>query len=225
MTRHVTSATMSPDDGGEDVRIAFDIDNVLGDIIASARAVLARDLGVEQDAIVLTNVYWQPFTHEDPVIASALTLDHAFWDRSDVLRGSPPLPRAVEAVTMAHESGNLAGYVTRRPETVRGITQQWLDAHGFPPAPLRHVGTVEVDTKYDTCKSTACREIGATHLIDDHATELSTALAAGIEVVVVDAPIGREARMRALEDNPEAALVDDVHDAVVYILTGAGTAA
>lgn len=211
--------------GGYNVRIAFDIDNVLGDIVTSARRVLASDLGVAEEEIILTNVYWRPFTHEDPVIADSLVLDHAFWDRRDVLEGSPVLPRAVEAVRMAERAGALAGYVTRRPEAVRAITQAWLDGNGFPKAPLHHVGTDDAGTTYDRCKSTACRIIGATHLIDDHATEITTALSAGIEVVVVDAPVGREARMIALNDNPGTCLVNDAHEAVEHILEQIGRAA
>lgn len=209
---------MDPRLGDMGVRIAFDIDNVLADIIASARQALARDLSVREEEIVLTNVYWQPFSHEDPVIADSLVLEHAFWDRSDVLRGCPVLPRALEAVRLAERNGALAAYVTRRPDAVRGITQWWLDSNGFPMAPLHHVGTTDAATTYDLCKSTICRQVGATHLIDDHATEIAKARSAGIEVVVVDAPVGREARMEVMAATPGASLARDALQAVEIAL-------
>jgi hypothetical protein len=200
------------------MRIAFDIDNVLGDIISSARAALARDHGVPVESIGLTGIYYNPFSIDDGSGDRLIPLDHAFWDRDDVLTGSPVIPGAVGAVTRVAEAGSLAGYVTRRPGSVRGVTQQWLDRGGFPAAPLHHVGTNDASTTYDVCKSSACREIGATHLIDDHATEIDKARRNGIDVVVVDAEIGRAARRAILVEHPEAILARDVAHAVEILL-------
>lgn len=203
---------------GEDVRIAFDIDNVLACIITSARTVLASDLKIPVGEIILTEIYQSPFSHRNPTLARSLKVDHAFWDRPEVLIGCPVLPGALEAVRLAQRSGALAAYITRRPEFVRFHTQSWLNEHGFPNAPLHHVGTTNAQTTYETCKSTACKIVGATHLIDDHATEFTTARAAGIEVVVVDAPVGRAARMAAMANTPDALLAKDAYEAVQLIL-------
>lgn len=200
------------------MRIAFDIDNVLGDIISSARAALARDHGLPVTSIGLTGIYHSPFSVDDGSGETLIRLDHAFWDRDDVLTGSPVIGGAVAAVTRVAEAGALAGYVTRRPDSVRGITQDWLDRSGFPVAPLHHVGTNDAATTYDLCKSSACRILGATHLVDDHATEIDKARRNGIDVVVVDADIGRDARHAILADHPEALLARDVSHAVDLLL-------
>lgn len=200
------------------MRIAFDIDNVLGDIISSARAALARDHGVPVERVVLTGIYHSPFSIDDGGGDTLIRLDHAFWDRDDVLKNSPVIPGAVDAVRRVAEAGSLAGYVTRRPGSVREVTQDWLDRGGFPSAPLHHVGTNDASTTYDLCKSSACRILGATHLVDDHATEIDKARRNGIDVVVVDAEIGRAARHAILEDHPEALLARDVGHAVELLL-------
>lgn len=200
------------------MRIAFDIDNVLGDIISSARAALARDHGVPVESIGLTGIYHNPFSIDDGSGDTLIRLDHAFWDRDDVLTASPVIEGAVAAVTRVAEAGALAGYVTRRPGSVRGVTQDWLDRGGFPGAPLHHMGTNDASTTYDLCKSSACRLLGATHLIDDHATEIDKARRNGIDVVVIDAEIGRSARYAILADHPEALLARDVGHAVELLL-------
>jgi hypothetical protein len=200
------------------MRVAVDVDNVLADIVTSARMTLAQDVGVPVDEIILTGAYHRPFGHEDPAIAEKLVLDHAFWDRPEVLLRCPVLPGAREAMWRLHEAGMLAGYVTRRPGAVADLTREWHSAVGMPPAEMRFVGTTDASTTYDQCKSVACREIGATHLIDDHADEFATARAAGVEVIVVDAEVGRRKRMEVLAGHPEAVLVADAAEAVEVIL-------
>jgi hypothetical protein len=198
--------------------VAIDVDNVLADIISSARLTLAEDLGIDASDIVLTNAYHQPFGHPDPAVAARLVIEHAFWDRPEVLSRCPVIPGSLDAVLRLEDHGILAGYVTRRPAAVRGLTEEWMASSGFPDRPRRFVGTTDAGTAYDTCKSIACRELGATHLVDDHADEFSTARAAGIEVVVVDADIGRDRRMEALRDHPDAILVASMAQAADLLI-------
>jgi beta-phosphoglucomutase-like phosphatase (HAD superfamily) len=200
------------------VLVAFDIDNVLCDIIASAKRILAKDADIPVDEVILTNVYHRPFDHAVPEIAIRMRVDHAFWDREDLLSSCPAMPGAVEAVNRLHDHGMLAAYVTRRPASVRSVTEPWMRAMGFPMVPIYHVGTTDAQTTYEVCKSTVCHRIGATHLVDDHATEIATAKAAGIEVIVVDADIGRDRRMELLAENPGVMVARDAAHAVEMLI-------
>jgi hypothetical protein len=201
------------------MRIAFDIDQVLADIIQGARSVLAADLGISPESIVDTFEYSQPFTHGNPDLAARLVVEHSFWDREDLLTTCPVVPGAAEAVRRVHDAGHLAGYITRRPGHVSHLTTGWLAANGFMQAPVHHVGTGDAATNFDRCKSAACKMIGATHLIDDHATEVTTAGAAGICVVVVDTPVGRRERHEALLLRPQTLVARDAAHAVQLLLT------
>jgi phosphoglycolate phosphatase-like HAD superfamily hydrolase len=207
------------------MRVAVDVDNVLADIIASAKMTLAEDLGLPVDEIVMTGIYHRPFGHPDPAIDAKLKLDHAFWDRPEVILRCPVLPGALDAMHRLDRAGVLAGYVTRRPGAVRETTRQWHAAVGLPHAEMRFVGTTDAATTYAQCKSVACAEIGANYLIDDHADEFATARAAGVEVIVVDAEIGRDRRIEVLSHHPDAILVTCASHAVDVLLERAGIAA
>lgn len=198
--------------------VASDIDNVLSDIIASARRALARDVGIDPHEIILTQVYQRPFSHPDPQINAKLTLDHAFWDRAEVIDGCDPIPGSVDAMMRLHQAGMLVGYITRRPPTVREGTERWMRKHGYPAMPVHHVGTTAFDTTFELCKSSVCHKLGATHLLDDHATEIDTATRSGIEVVVIDADIGRDARHLVLARHPGTLLVADAAAAADLLL-------
>lgn len=200
------------------MKVAFDIDNVICDTVASARRVLAADLGMRTEGIELTHVYDQPFTHADPATAARLRIDHAFWERPEVLMGCEPLPGAIEALHRIARAGFLCGYVTRRPASVKSLTSAWLPLHGAPSAPIVHVGTNDPRTTYSRCKSDACRDLGATHLVDDHVTEIASARSAGIKVVIVDAEIGRFARSLMLARHSDVPLAVDLPHAVDILL-------
>ena len=200
------------------MKVALDIDNVLAAIIEAARTTLAEDLGVHRDDVVAMDRYHQPFRWSDRQGGADIEVAHSFWDQDRVLSRCPVLPGAVEAVGRLAGAGALAGYVTRRPPRTRPTTVAWLIAAPFPGAPLAFVGTEDPETTYATCKSIACRRMGATHLVDDHASEFASARAAGIEVVVVDFPVGRAMRTEAMRPHPDAVLVPDVGAAIDHLL-------
>src|SRR3546814_12898071 len=60
------------------MKIGCDLDNVAVDIMAGAKAALARDLGIPVTEIIDTHIYWQPFSHLDPAVASTLVPDLTF---------------------------------------------------------------------------------------------------------------------------------------------------
>lgn len=207
------------------MRVAVDVDNVLADIITSARLTLAEDLDLPVEDIILTGIYHRPFGHPDPEIDAKLELDHAFWDRPEVILRCPVIPGALDAMNRLHQAGMLAGYVTRRPDAVREMTRQWHGVNAFPKAEMRFVGTTDASTTYAQCKSVACGEIGAGYLIDDHADEFATARAAGVEVIVVDADIGRDRRVEVLSLHPDATLATSAAHAVDILMERARMAA
>lgn len=205
------------------MNIALDLDNVLIDIMGSAKRILARELGVPVHEIIDTGIYGAPFTHANPAIADQIKTDHAFWSRHDVLAQSCPLPGAVDAANRLHQAGQLGCYITRRPPAVAKITAASLKDHAFPDRPICHVGHTEPKRNYAMCKSTACRDHAITHMIDDHVGEARTLKEAGIAVFLIDAPTRRDERRQFLAAYPSTPVAPDVSSAVDVLLRAAAT--
>ena len=207
------------------MKIGLDLDNVIIDIMSSARAVTANDHSLTIEEVIETNVYWDPFTHADPEIAPRLRPVHSFWDRPDVLLTAPCLPGALEAVLRLHEAGLLACYITRRPPTVDALTLRWLREHTFPDVPVVHVGHSDKTLYFERCKSSACLEHGVTHMVDDQPHEIETLTTAGISSILVDAPVGRDKRREFMRDNPAIPVARDITHAVDMLMDGLAEAA
>ena len=195
------------------MKIGLDLDNVIVDIMASARSVMASDHGLALEEVIETHVYWDPFTHEDDEIAPLLKPQHSFWDRKEVLMGAPVLPGAQEAVLDLNRANLLACYITRRPPLVERHTLQWLKNHGFPVLPVVHVGHTDKSLYFNQCKSSACIEHGVTHMVDDQPHEIESLHAAGIETILVDAPVGRVKRHEFMQQNPHIRVATDIRQA------------
>lgn len=196
------------------MKIGLDLDNVIVDIMASARAVTAADHGLVIEEVIETNVYWDPFTHADPSIAGRLKPDHSFWDREEVLLGAPMLEGSLNAVLRLHVAGLLACYITRRPPSVAALTVRWLLENGYPDLPVIHVGHTDRELYFNLCKSSACIEHGVTHMVDDQPHEIETLMEAGIRTILVDAPVGREKRREFMASNPHVPVATDLKHAV-----------
>lgn len=207
------------------MKIGLDLDNVIVDIISSARAVTANDHSLEIDEVIETNVYWDPFTHADPSIAARLRPEHSFWDRPDVLLAAPCLPGALESVERLHREGLLACYITRRPPSVDALTLRWLRENGFPDVPVAHVGNSDKAFNFERCKSSACLEHGVTHMVDDQPHEIETLMLAGISSILVDAPVGRDKRHEFMKNNPSIPVARDISHAVEMLMEGFAEAA
>jgi hypothetical protein len=200
------------------MRCALDIDNVIAAIIDSALLVMAGDLGLDPAEISHTDIYWDPFTHADPALAARLKPTVEFWDREEVLAGCQPLPGALDAAWRLYNEGLLACYITRRPPTVDDITRTWIAVHGLPPVPVEHVGSSGDEDYFARCKSSVCARYGVTHMVDDHPGEADMLAKAGVEVVLVDAPIGRVARNDFLKSHPHLRLAPDLSAAVDLLI-------
>lgn len=203
------------------LRVAFDLDNVVVDIVAAARDALAAAAGIPAAEIVTTSDYKAPFSHPDAAIRKRLATPHEFWQREDVLAAAKPLPGARRALMDLAEAEMLAAYITRRAPRARGITQAWLEIHDMPTVPLHLVGHHDVLRNGDACKARICRDIGATHLVDDSQHEAERALPFGIAPILVDHPLGRPMRSAWRSMHPEVVMVDDATDAAAWLLRGA----
>lgn len=207
------------------IRIGCDLDNVLVDILSSARTVLARDLRVDLAEINDTGLYWNPFSHPNPELNARIQPSVEFWDRHDVLSGCQPLPGAVKAAWSLYDAGLLAAFITRRPKAVADVTARWLAVYGFPPVPVEHVGDPTNPDYFARCKSHACSKHEVTHMIDDSPDEAARLLKASIQVIMVDAPIGREARQALCRTRPTLPVVPDVLTAATMLIRLAQDAA
>lgn len=200
------------------MKIALDLDNVVVDILVSARESLAADIGVESSTILDTWIYEQPFTHEDPVIREKMTLEHEFWQREDVLLKAPAMRNAVAAVRTLDRFGLLGAYITRRPGKTYDLTARWLEENGLPDKPLYTVGHEQKDLNHESCKADVCISIGATHLIDDSAFEIERAISKGLTGIIVDHPLAKEKRSEWIKLNPRAKVVRDLSHAVDILI-------
>jgi hypothetical protein len=199
--------------------VAFDLDNVVVDIVEAAREALAASAGVPASQIFDTHVYYAPFGHVDAAVMPLLATPHDFWQREDVLAAARPLAGAREALVRLHEAGMLAGYITRRAGRARGITRAWLEIHDMPSVDLHLVGHHDARHNHDGCKARVCLDIGATHLVDDSQREAEDALRLGVTPILVDHPLGREARAAWLALNPDVFLARDAGHAVDHLTT------
>ncbi|MAM83255.1 MAG: hypothetical protein CL472_01065 [Acidobacteria bacterium] len=199
------------------MKVSFDIDNVLADIVGTARNVLEEDMGLAPGTIEIIDFYDSPFKIKGD--KTPISVDHSFWSDKRVISDCRVFPRAVEAVKLADEAGILAGYITRRPAAIEEATAAWFSSVGLPQKIAIHVGTENAETTFDMCKSEACSAIGATHHVDDHADEFQSVHAAGVSMVVVDAFIGRAKRKQILSNYPSVPLVPDAWSAVQHLLS------
>lgn len=200
------------------MKIGCDLDNVAVDIMAGAKAAIARDVGIPVVDIIETHIYWNPFTHSDPSIAEKLVPSLSFWDREDVLLGSPAVSGSREAAWRLHDAGLLSCYITRRPPHVADLTLQWLRNGDWPMVPVEHVGNRNADEYFKVCKSSICLKYGVTHMMDDLADEAIALRKAGIEILLIDAAVGRQARKEFLEKHPEVMLFPDASAAADFAL-------
>jgi hypothetical protein len=198
--------------------VAFDLDNVVVDIIAAAKNVVAAMVSVDPDEIIVTDQYNTPFTHSHPEMAKALVVTHDFWQRDDLLASCVPIEGSLEALWKLYEANQLRAYVTRRSTISKGITDAWLDLHGYPPVHAYHVGHCRKELNYEACKAEICLELGATHLVDDSQKEAQSAITKGVIPVLVDHPLGRSARYEWLKSYPSVGIVKNAAEAVDLLM-------
>lgn len=198
---------------------ACDLDLVACNILASAQDFLARDLGIASATILHTGDYKRPFSHPDAELAQRMHLDHAFWTHPAILAAAKPMPGALEAAHALTDAGLLLGWVSRRLPDAFGITQEWLRISGFPDLPLIVVGHSDPDQHHAMSKAEACRQLGASALIDDSEQEAASMVKHGMDVLLIDHPSGRNSRTLWLQAHPHVRVARDLTDAADMILS------
>ena len=201
------------------MKVASDLDHVMCDLVGQARVVLANDLGVPIEEVVQTYVYHRSLAHADPMVDARIRVDQAFWERPEVMYDARPMPGALDAAWRLYDCGMLVAYVTRRGPNVRDDTLDWLQRMGFPPVPAHFVGTSDPATSYAACKTAACLKAGANLLMDDSQDEVERVVDAGLSAILLDAPVGREARRIFTRRRPDILCLPSVTEAVDHLLT------
>jgi uncharacterized protein len=160
-------------------RIAFDLDDVLGDLTGSFSKYLGRvhDLAFDREEVT---------TYPLPDRISDTRFDE-FYD-SDEYRQPEPFTLAQEAVEELGGEYELV-IISVRPETVRDIVETWLDSH-FKDS-FRHIHLMGLMEKSDGTRMTKgelARELGVAVFVEDSKKNAENIAAHGIPVVLLDCP-------------------------------------
>src|SRR5690554_2508429 len=125
--------------------LAIDIDDTLAETAVSCFTVIAEKYGIPEGMSLekLVRQYRQP--GQVPVWQTKeiqATIRSVLEDR-DWLGQLPVVKGASQAVQYLHRYRPVAVYISSRFSRYQTLTQEWLDRHGFPPAPvtLRHPAT------------------------------------------------------------------------------------
>lgn len=200
--------------------IAFDLDDTLTESSAGMLKRVAAFLGVNEDNLILTDSYVMPVSPRrgewDALSRQRVgEFIGSEWHRErfnadlDTVPGSPALLRELHAAQM------LSGYVTRRPSSLRQVSEQWLRRHGFPPRPLLHAAS-----KPRVCKSSGMALLGARVLVDDHPEEVGSVTQPReqqLGSVLVSRPHNRAAQPATIWSRRASTLDEAAHTATAML--------
>lgn len=157
-----------------DDRLTVDIDGVLANFVGGILQ-KCRRMGFPEDDLV---PHWTHWNGWDPIAEEAFS---AAWS---AIEDDLSWWTGLEPYGDAYIDASVNAYVTARP-IPSSASKQWLEAHGFPPAPVRTVGP-------GNSKKEALRSVGADVFIDDK-TENARAAdeVAGVTGVLLSRPWNR----------------------------------
>lgn len=111
----------------------------------------------------------------------------AFW-KSHHLTGVSPVKNAVDGVYRLHEAQKKLHIITARNEhDHRSDTERWMKQY-FPEIPSHHIHFANHLSKQNHKKSTLCKELGITLLVDDGGHNALDVIEAGIHCILLDRP-------------------------------------
>lgn len=148
--------------------LAIDIDDTLADTARSVMAVLCQKTESKQPVERLLAEYRQPGSVTSWQTEELQSLIHSLISSESFLASLPVIDDALESVRQLAGTIPIGCYITSRPDAVRTVTQEWLDQHSFPPAPLITRSTTEHRPNWKI--HTLIERYPATHhvlLIDD----------------------------------------------------------
>ncbi|KAK9901259.1 hypothetical protein WJX75_002903 [Coccomyxa subellipsoidea] len=165
------------------LRVAVDVDEVLGRFLHSLNKFCHEEYGLEFD-IPDYSVYefakiWNCSTDESNHIV------HDFFKSRHFAAGILPIPGALHSLQRLGSTCELV-VVTSRQHCIQQPTLDWVDKH-FPSIFSEvHFGNHWALEGKSKAKSEICREIGATVLIDDNPRYAVECASAGIDVLLYD---------------------------------------
>lgn len=102
-----------------------------------------------------------------------------FEENMNIFKDAPAMPGSVEGVNRLREEGYKIVYLSARPESARGITEEWLQRKGFPNCPL-----LFTDKKVEAIQQAGICQEDIAFAIDDAVHEIEQYKKAGIFVYV-----------------------------------------
>ncbi|GAX75339.1 hypothetical protein CEUSTIGMA_g2784.t1 [Chlamydomonas eustigma] len=176
-------SSSSADDGRTKLRIAVDVDEVLGRFVYTLNQFCRDKYGMEYDV----KDYW---IYEYAKIwkcsqDKSNEIVHEFFKSPHFSNGIPTIPGALETLTRLGESNDLV-VVTSRQHVIQDATLEWIDRH-YPGVFQEvyfgnHFALEGVSRK----KSEICRSIGAGVLIDDNPSYALECAEEGMPVLLYD---------------------------------------
>jgi len=171
------------------VKFALDIDGVLADTEMPLKEKIQERHGLAPDSYEHSGMYHNMYQFKDDQDLEAAvreTIDYYFHFDPEGYVYKHAGVMVDNAFVAKENQENLVGYITRRPEMFRPMTQYWLDLHGMPKRPLYHI-------ERGTCKTDMMKELGAEVIVEDSPTEISSCLSNGVRVIVINHNYNKEA--------------------------------
>lgn len=168
---------------GRRLRVAVDVDEVLGRFVHSLNAFVLEAFGERYD-----ESDYHIYRFADVWNCSAEESNHrvhAFFASKHFCDGVPPIPGAKEALARISRECELL-VVTSRQHVIQQQTLDWIDTHY--PGIFReiHFGNHYALEGTSKSKSQMCKELGAHVLVDDNPSYAVECAHEGIDVLLFD---------------------------------------
>eukprot|EP00963_Diacronema_lutheri_P013932 scaffold2848_cov352-Pavlova_lutheri.AAC.23 len=178
--RHPTTKDL---EAGRRLRVAVDVDEVLGRFVHSLNAFVLEAFGESYD-----ESDYHIYRFADVWNCSAEESNHrvhAFFASKHFCEGVPPIPGAKEALARIGRECELL-VVTSRQHVIQQQTIHWIDTHY--PGIFReiHFGNHYALEGTSKSKSQMCKELGAHVLVDDNPSYAVECAHEGIDVLLFD---------------------------------------
>lgn len=165
------------------LRVAVDVDEVLGSFLSSLNVFIAErhclNYEISEYSVYDFMKVWQCSQ------AEANDRVHAFFESEHFKDGIPPIPGAFESLVRLADFCHLV-VVTSRQHVIQKQTLEWIERHYSGIFSEVHFGNHFALEGEPRPKSEICRSIGADILIDDNPRYAVECASRGIEVLLFD---------------------------------------
>ncbi|OGB74314.1 hypothetical protein A2V68_00965 [candidate division Kazan bacterium RBG_13_50_9] len=167
------------------MRIAVDLDEVLGEFIGEFLKLYNRKHGTDWSFNDVINYHWPAFMGK----TTEELVDEVYkFFETDSFRNLPVVEGAKEGIAELAKNHELC-VVTGRQNVIEGATHKWLD-HNFPGV----FKAVEFTNNYPKgnsptlSKGEVCKRLGCEVLIDDDSRHVETLMTHGVRVILFNKP-------------------------------------